>query len=99
VASDRIDVLAIAAQDLLDNSVPDPDMLLSNLTVFSVMYFTQQTLDFAVRFITGLLINDPDSEGDDTADIQTALAAFVTANGNVNEACRLVGLFDETEAT
>jgi len=99
MANEPIDVLAIAAQDLLDNSVPDPDMLLGNLTIFSVVYFAQQTLDYTVRHITGLLLADADSGGDDTADVEAALQALVTANGNINEACRLVGLFDETEVT
>lgn len=93
----KIDVLAMAAQDLLDNSVPDPDMLLSNLTIFSAVYFLQQTADFVVRHMTGLLLAEEADDLEDGDGPIQALAAVTTANGNLNQACIYLGLFDESE--
>ncbi len=93
--TDGIDTLAIASQELLDNTVPEPEMLLENLTIFGVVYFAQQTLDYVVRHLTGVLLNDPDAEGDDTEDIVKVLAAMTTACGNVNGACDLLGFSND----
>jgi hypothetical protein len=95
MATDSIDVLAMAAQELLDNTVPEPQMLLENLTVFGALYFLQQTCDYVVRHISGVLLGDDDQDADDNAEVLRALEAIVLANGNVNGACLAVGLFDE----
>jgi hypothetical protein len=87
-----IDTLALASQELLDNTVPEPQMLLENLTIFGVMYFLQQTNDYVIRHIAGLLLDDPDADtSDDTSDIVRILTAITQACGLVNGACDILG--------
>jgi hypothetical protein len=95
MSADPIDVLAIAAQTLLDNSIPDPKMLLEDLDVFASLYFLQQTCDQVVRNYMGALLSSVEDGEEEPEDVVKAMAAVGLANGMVNEACVLMGLFDE----
>jgi hypothetical protein len=99
MASESLDVLAIASQDLLDNSVPEPDMLLENLTIFSAVYFLQQTNDYVVRKFLAMLAADESADLADGDEPIQALQAITEACGVINGACVLLGLFDEAEGS
>jgi hypothetical protein len=91
-----IDTLALASQELLDNTVPEPQMLLENLTLFGAVYFLQQTNDYVIRHVAGLLLDDPDADTtDDTSDIVRVLEAITQACGLVNGACDILGFSSE----
>jgi hypothetical protein len=90
-----IDTLALASQELLDNTVPEPQMLLENLSIFGVVYFLQQTNDYVIRHLTGLLLVDAEESYDDTSDLVRVLSAITHACGLVNGACDILGFGPE----
>lgn len=97
MASDGLDVLQFAADELTGQAIPDPEMLLSELGPFALVYYCHQVTDFALRKLTALVVADDEGELTGTDGPVVAMVGVSTALGNLTAAGIALGLFDDEE--
>lgn len=97
MANDGIDTFALATEELTEHAIPDPEMLLTELSPFSQVYYVKEVAFEVLRQLTANIAADTDSGLDSESEAVRAANAVGMACGQLFEACVFLGIHDPEE--
>jgi hypothetical protein len=95
MADQTFDPLAMAQAELTDQVIPDAEQLLEALSPFAQLYYLQQTGYYVLAQMTRHILEDTEGEIGETDEPFRAMMALTEGLGNIDGACKLLGLMPE----
>lgn len=93
-----IDTFALATEELTEHAIPDPEMLLTELSPFSQVYYVKEVAFEVLRQLTASIAADTESGLDEESGAVRCANAIGMACGQLFEACVALGIHDPDEA-
>jgi hypothetical protein len=92
-----IDTFALATEELTEHAIPDPEMILPELSPFAQVYYAKEITFGVLRQLTAAIAADTESGlTEDDGAVKCANAVAMAA-GQLFQACVCLGIHEPTE--